>query len=439
MSLITDRPTSPLPDARATSLTLQILTRLFGERPRNFTVRLWNGTVIPSTEPPEFTLVLNHPGALRQMFLPPTELALGEAFLRRDFDVEGNLEAAFGLSDDIVGMAATGRERLTLARMLTALPAATGTAPQPSRKAALRGRPHSLARDRAAIAHHYDVGNNFFQLWLDRRLVYSCAYFEAAEQTLDQAQEAKLDLICRKLRLRPGDRLLDIGCGWGAFVMHAAERYGVCALGVTLSQPQAEHAQQAIEAAGLGERCRVLPVDYRELHDEAFDKIVSVGMFEHVGRERLSEYFSTAWALLRPGGLFLNHGIATRWARSDPIPWRRGESFTQRYVFPDGELVPISEALDHAERAGFEVRDVESLREHYKLTLRHWVRRLEAHKDDAVRIAGEEVYRIWRLFMSGSAYGFATGRISVFQALLAKPETSGRVDLPLTRAHLLHS
>jgi cyclopropane-fatty-acyl-phospholipid synthase len=182
----------------------------------------------------------------------------------------------------------------------------------------------------------------------------------------------------------------------------------------------------------------VAPVDYRELRGESFDKIASIGMFEHVGRERLPEYFSATFTLLRPGGLFLNHGISSRWApQSRPLPWRRDGSFTQRYVFPDGELAPISEALEEAERAGLEVRDVESLREHYMMTLRHWVRRLEARKDDAIRIAGEEVYRIWRLFMSGSAYGFATGRLSVFQALLAKPGDGGRLELPLTRAHLV--
>ncbi len=256
MSLATQPPAKRLPESRATALSIQILTRLFADRPRTFVVRLWDGTLIPSAEPPEFTLVLNHAGALRRMFLPPTELALGEAFLRRDFDVEGNLEAAFGLRESILGKVTTGRDRLALARMLAALPRATG-ASQPLRQAALRGQRHSLSRDRAAIAHHYDVGNDFFRLWLDRRLVYSCAYFETPDQTLDAAQEAKLDLICRKLRLRTGERLLDIGCGWGALVMHAAERYGVTAVGVTLSQPQAEYAQQAVEAAGLGDRFAV--------------------------------------------------------------------------------------------------------------------------------------------------------------------------------------
>ncbi len=436
---LTTQPAPRLrPDAKAASLTTEILARMFDDRLRRFSVRLWDGTEIPASEPPRFTLVLNDPGALRHMFVPPTELALGEAFLRGHFDVEGDLEAAFGLSETLLERVATARDRLDLARMLMALPRSDRSPVGLSHRSALRGPRHSLARDRAAIAHHYDVGNDYFGLWLDRRLVYSCAYFERDDQPLDEAQEAKLDLICRKLCLRPGERLLDIGCGWGALVIHAAQRFGVHALGVTLSRPQVEYAGRAIHDAGLADRCRVEPVDYRDLRGEVFDKIASIGMFEHVGRDRLSEYFSAAFNLLRPGGLFLNHGIASRWEPpTRPLPWRRDGSFTQRYVFPDGELVPISTALDEAERAGLEVRDVESLREHYMMTLRHWVRRLEARKDDAVRIAGQEIYRIWRLFMSGSAYGFATGRLSVFQALLARSGVGGRVELPLTRAHLV--
>jgi cyclopropane-fatty-acyl-phospholipid synthase len=270
----------------------------------------------------------------------------------------------------------------------------------------------------------------FYALWLDERMVYSCAYFAAPEEDLDNAQERKLDYICRKLRLRPGERLLDIGCGWGGLIIHAAHRYGVRALGITLSEPQAEMANERIRRAGLAESCRVEVRDYWEIEDRhGYDKLVSVGMFEHVGEARLPEYFLRAHRLLRPGGVFLNHGIST-----NPItPVRRGPTFVSRYVFPDGELVPIATTLGAAEGRGFEVRDMESLREHYALTLGHWVRRLEARSDEARRITDETTYRVWRLYMSGSAHGFRTRRLNIYQTLLSKTEL-GESGLPLTRA-----
>jgi len=355
--------------------------------------------------------------------------------VRNDFEVDGNLEAA------IVAMvrAVTTRRpvgawaRLGLQALL--LPRVPRDTPAPAR-ARLHGRVHSLARDRAAVRHHYDVGNEFYALWLDRRMVYSCAYFPSGAEDIDEAQEAKLEHICRKLRLQPGERLLDIGCGWGGLVRYAAERYGVQALGVTLSEPQARWGQQRIAEAGLTDRCRVEVMDYREATEGPFDKIVSVGMFEHVGRSRLPEYFGRAWALLRPGGLFLNHGISGR-----PVPpvWRRlgrRASFINAHIFPDGDLVSVSDALGVAEAAGFEVRDVEGLREHYARTLRLWVQRLDAHRDEAVRLVGELKYRTWRIFMAGCAYAFADRRISVFQSLLAKPDAAGTVALPWSRGDI---
>jgi len=262
------------------------------------------------------------------------------------------------------------------------------------------------------VRFHYNVGNAFYALWLDARMVYSCAYFAHGDDDLDRAQESKLDLICRKLRLRPGDRLLDIGCGWGGLIMHAAKRYGVFALGITLSDAQAELARERIAEAGLSDRCQVELRDYRALPREGqFDKISSVGMVEHVGRKKLDEYFVSAYGALRPGGLFLNHGIVSIAAsrpeslrsRAEARIWKRGE-FIDRYVFPDGELLPAATVIASAERSGFELRDVESLREHYTLTLRHWVRRLEEHHDEAAALVGEETYRVWRLYMSASAY-----------------------------------
>jgi cyclopropane-fatty-acyl-phospholipid synthase len=247
---------------------------------------------------------------------------------------------------------------------------------------------------------------------------------------LDTAQERKLDYICRKLRLRPGQRLLDIGCGWGGLVIYAAEHYGVEATGITLSQPQTDLANARIAAAGLSDRYCVKVCDYRKVDDPGmYDALVSVGMFEHVGSALLPAYFAQAWRLLKPGGVFLNHGIARRAISKSA----HGPTFFNTYVFPDGELVPINVTLQAAEGVGFEVRDVESLREHYAMTLRHWVRRLEAAHGEALRYVDEPTYRVWRLFMSGSAYGFQSGLINVYQALLVRQNASGESGLPLTR------
>jgi cyclopropane-fatty-acyl-phospholipid synthase len=259
-------------------------------------------------------------------------------------------------------------------------------------------------------------------------MVYSCAYFHTPEEDLDTAQERKLDYICRKLRLRRGERLLDIGCGWGGLIMHAAAHYGVQAVGITLSVPQAEVARKRLHESELNNRCRVEACDYRDFeHDQQYDKIVSVGMFEHVGEALLPEYFRRAWDLLRPGGVFLNHGIA-----HSATYRRRGPSFIDHYVFPDSELVPINASLRVAELNGFEVRDVESLREHYALTLHQWVRRLEAHAEEVRSITDDTIYRIWRLCMAGAAHRFRSGRLNLYQTLLAKP-ANGPSVLPLTR------
>jgi cyclopropane-fatty-acyl-phospholipid synthase len=406
---------------------------LGGYQPRDFAVRFWDGTLWEADpgQSTRFTLVIRHPGALRRMFWLPNEVTLGEAYLRDDFDVDGDMEAVFGLGDYLANPHLGFNRWLCCARLLLTLPR-NGHRPLISyrQQATLSGISHSKERDRQAVAYHYDVSNDFFALWLDRKMVYSCGYFEKPDDDLDAAQERKLDYICRKLRLRHGERLLDIGCGWGGLVVHAAWKYGVEARGITLSRPQADLANTRIRDAGLEERCRVDVLDYRELEEpEGYDKLVSVGMFEHVGESQLSEYFSRSWHLLRPAGVFLNHGIS----RSISELKRPGPSFVDTYVFPDGELLPISTTLRVAETSGFEVRDVESLREHYALTLRHWVRRLETHHDLACRAADEVVYRTWRLYMSGSAHGFETGRINVYQVLLTKPER-GRSGLPLTRA-----
>jgi len=409
--------------------SLSLLEELLGSyHPRNFAVRLWDGTTWEAEpgQPTRFTLVLQHPGALRMMFLPPNELSLGEAYIYNDFDIEGDIHAIYPLADHFIEGSWGKMEQVRYGKSLLSLPKRSRTA---SLAANLRGTRHSKERDRQAITYHYNRSNDFYALWLDSRMVYSCAYFAAPGDDLDAAQERKLDYICGKLRLCPGERLLDIGCGWGGLIIYAAQRYGVEAYGITLSQPQAELAQKRIQEAGLTGYCRVEVRDYREVNEaNAFDKIVSVGMFEHVGEALLPTYFQQAWHLLRPGGVFLNHGIAS----NQTLPVQRGPTFATKYVFPDGELVPISSTLRAAEKTGFEVRDVESLREHYVLTLRHWVNRLEEHADEARRLTDEVIYRIWRLYMSGAEYGFQMNRSNIYQTLLAKPD-QGKSGLPLTR------
>ena len=433
-----------------TARTTTFLDRVFPP-PRSFAIRLWNGETVaggPGDSP--FTLALTSPGSLRRMFRPPVELSLGEAYLRGDFHVEGDMAAAF----EIVPVAREAFRRpsdaASLALQWLRLPdGRLDSGYGVHAPARLRGRRGSRGRDQAAIQYHYDVGNDFYQLFLDERMVYSCAYFPTGTEELDAAQEAKLEHICRKLRLRAGERLLDIGCGWAGMLIHAAKEHGIKGMGVTLSQAQLELGRQRVREAGLEDRITLELRDYRDLGGEPFDKIVSVGMFEHVGREGLPEYFAQAFRLLRPGGLFLNHGISDRpkvrtpsaaaWAsRALDSTLVGNYHFRTRYIFPDGGLVPVSEANIEAERAGFEVRDVENLREHYAHTVRHWLERLRARRQEATRIAGEPIYRLWELYLAGCVYHFDTGKLSINQSLLARP-AGGRVTLPWSRADLYRS
>jgi cyclopropane-fatty-acyl-phospholipid synthase len=387
-------------------------------------------------EPPQTParIVVRGPDALARLLWPPSADALGEAYLRGDIDIEGDIWTALD-AGGALNLRRLGRVLPRLARLGWELRRGAAPAPRLKRVARLSGRCHSRARDLAAVRFHYDVGNDFFALWLDRRLVYSCAYFETPATSIDAAQEAKLDLICRKLRLEPGMRVLDIGCGWGSLAVFAAERYGVEATGVTLSATQAEWAATDIRRRGLEDRARVMVRDYRDLDGLGpFDAVASVGMFEHVGRERLAQYFAAAMAALRPGGLFLNHGIATtvtngllrrRWLRFGD------GSFLGRYVFPDGELVSVEDAAGVARRAGFELLDAQSLRPHYALTLKAWVERLESSAAEARALVGEEVYRTWRLYMAAARGGFEEGSLDVAQLLLARPGSQGPAELPL--------
>ena len=419
-----------IPDQEA-ARTLAILRLMLRDyHPRDFRIRLWNGSQLPAeTNSSRFTLVLKHPDALQHMLRnTKSDLSIAEAYISGKVDVEGDIGAAMAVAQPLMSRKwrtpTVARIGWQLPRMPTSLHRSNGWRP-----AGLRGGLHSIERDRQAVTYHYNVSNDFYALWLDQRLVYSCAYFETGDEDLDTAQERKLDYLCRKLRLEAGERLLDIGCGWGGLIIHAAQRYGVQALGITLSENQAMLANARIAQAGLQHHCRVEVRDYRQMREiNGFDKIVSVGMFEHVGESRLPLYFRHAWQLLRPGGVFLNHGIALRGTDRR----QTGPTFIGRYVFPDGELVPINAALRCAEQASFEVRDVESLREHYALTLRHWARRLELHQDQALQVVDKPTLRVWQLFLHGTAYFFTSGLLNLYQALLLKPD-KGRSGLPLTR------
>jgi cyclopropane-fatty-acyl-phospholipid synthase len=408
--------------------SIRFLDELLHESPhRDFAVRLWDGTTWGDVARARFVLTLKHPGALRGMFLDPSQLSLGEAYIYDDIDIEGDIGGVFDFGDQLINQKISVSEKLRLAGLLLKLPP-TSRDRKERAPADLKGAVHSKERDRLAIQYHYDLPREFFSLFLDLRMVYSCAYFRSYEDDLDTAQFQKLDHICRKLRLQKGERILDLGCGWGGLIMHAAKAYQVRAFGITLSVPQADAARERIRTAGLADRCKVEVCDYRDMDPPTeYDKIVSVGMFEHVGEAMLPEYFRRAYSILSPGSVFLNHGIASAVGFE-----RKGPSFIDKYVFPDGELLPIHTTLRAAEAAGFEVRDVESLREHYALTLDHWVKRLEVRAEQARKIVGDVAYRIWRLYMAGSSHAFRTGRLNLFQVLLSKPR-NGRSGLPLTR------
>ena len=401
---------------------------------RDFGLRFWDGSEVPPppTADDELTLVVRDPVALAYALRQPNELGFGRAWVTGALDVDGDLERGLALRDRFGGLRLSAADRLAALRAVARLGGVRlrGPAVPASEAPVGRGRRHSLDRDRVAVRHHYDVSNAFYRMVLGPTMVYSCAYFSSPDDTLEVAQTRKLETICRKLRLRAGDRLLDIGCGWGTLVLHAAREHGARAVGVTLSQPQAELARERIRAAGLSDRCEIRVADYREVDDGPYDKVSSVGMYEHVGRAQLGEDAGRVTRLLREGGLFLNHGIV----RAQPRLWDK-HSFIARYVFPDGELHPVGAVVDAMEQAGLEVRDDEALREHYALTLRRWVANLAANRDAAIAEAGTERERVWRLYMTGSAVAFEAGDISVHQVLAAKPGAPH--ELPLAREALL--
>ena len=445
-----DAPPIPRRD-HGVDTTIGVLDLVFGgPSDRNFDIRLWNGVVHRGTAEPraDFSLDVRRRGALRRMLLPPSELSIVEAFISNDIEIEGNVESAMGLADSIGKRIQSLAGILNLVPRVLALPrddAAPGV--DANRYArTLRVLPSHLRKSsEPEIQFHYDVGNDFYELWLDPSMLYTCAYYRSASDDLATAQINKLEHICRKLRLEPGDRLLDIGCGWGGLVMHAAERYRVTATGITLSAAQAIYAQARITERGLADRCKVRMLDFRDLPpDLHYNKISSVGVTEHVPENRQPAYFARAYEALEPGGLFLNHcEVSTRAARRTNglgerfgrWLWKR-DQFIDKYVFPDAKLVPLAAVVRSAESVGFEVRDIESLREHYMMTLRAWLRGLERRRSDAIRLVGERTYRVWRLYMSAGAYGFRTAGINIVQTLLSKPAPDGTAGVPLTREDL---
>jgi cyclopropane-fatty-acyl-phospholipid synthase len=375
---------------------------------------LWDGTTIGSVGTPQVKLSLKSQMAALALSRP-TLGKLARAYVRGTIDIEGDARQTLALGEKLVAdTSATYKKRLDF----------------------LKRWRHTKPADRQSIQSHYDVGNEFYGLWLDRQRVYSCGYFKKDSDTLDKAQEQKLDHICKKLVLKPGEKMLDIGCGWGALITWAAKHYGVEALGITLSEQQHAYAKEKIKRLGLEDTCRVELLDYRDLSYEGyFDKVSSVGMFEHVGKGNLPIYFEKIYSLLKPGGLVMNHGITTNSTNDHALGSDIG-NFVDEYVFPGGELVHVSTVLKEVAQSGIEVWDAESLRPHYAKTLWYWVDRLEKNESEAKSIIGEERYRIWRIYMAGSAHAFERGWISIFQILGTKPLGSGKVSYPLTRQHI---
>ena len=393
------------------------IERALPERP--FSIEFWDGTSVPSTNGNGPLFSVRSPRAAAHALRAPGQLGLGRAYVAGDLDVD-DMDAVIALLDQWRPPPLERSEQLRLA--LAAVRAAGVTRPprRPAAELQPSGRRHSRERDARAVRHHYDVSNEFFSLFLDESMTYSCAIFSRGAQTLEEAQEQKLELVCTKLALSEGDRVLDVGCGWGSFAIHAASRHDANVVGITLSEPQAAEARRRAEEAGVADRVEIRVMDYRELAGERFDAIASIGMVEHVGAERIDEYARTLAQLLKPGGRLLNHGIA-RLRHSDPD----AGPFSERYVFPDADPLHVSRVILALERAGFEPRHVEDFRADYAETLRHWARRLDENLDRAVALAGSERVRVWRLYLRAARNGFETGFTSIFQVRAEIPGRRG--------------
>ncbi len=383
------------------------IERLFPERP--FAIEFWDGTAVPATREGGPTFMVRSPRAVAHALRAPGQLGLARAYVSGELEVD-DLDALIRVLDGWRPPTLNARSRVSL--ILAAVRANGATLPPsaPAAELRLRGARHSTVRDARAVRHHYDVCNEFFALFLDRSMTYSCAFFSRDGESLESAQEAKLELTCRKLGLGAGQRVLDIGCGWGSFAIHAAARHGADVVGITLSEPQAALARARVSEAGLDDRVSIRVLDYRDLAGERFDAIASIGMVEHVGVERIQLYADRLASLMRRGGRLLNHGIA-RLRHSDP----KAGPFSERYVFPDADPLHLSRVLLALERAGFVTDHVEAFGADYAETLRHWARRLDQHRAEAVRLAGEERLRVWRLYLRAARNGFESGFTSIYQ------------------------
>jgi cyclopropane-fatty-acyl-phospholipid synthase len=401
-------------EARRTQAFRDELERGLPDRP--FTIAFWDGTALEATRPGP-TLTVRSPRALGHVLRAPGELGLGRAYVCGEIEVD-DLDALVALlgrwNPPPIGAVTRLRLLLSAARL-----AGLRRPAPPAAELRPRGSEHSRNRDAQAVRHHYDVSNDFFALFLDESMTYSCALFEDGTETLEEAQAAKLELICRKLELEPGQRFLDIGCGWGSLPIHAARNHGVSAVGITLSEPQAQLAAARAADAGVGDRVEIKVMDYRDLGDERFDAVASIGMVEHVGVAQIDEYARHVAAALQPDGRVLNHGIA--YVQADPSGGHVGGDFSNRYVFPDGEVQNLSHMLGAFERAGLETLHVENLHTDYAETLRHWATRLDEHLDEAEAMAGAERLRVWRLYLRAARNGFETGQTAVYQMLCTAP------------------
>ncbi|MHB8658130.1 MAG: class I SAM-dependent methyltransferase [Solirubrobacteraceae bacterium] len=383
---------------------------------RPFTVRFWDGSEVPPTQSGGPVFTINSPRALAHVLRAPGELGLGRAYVDGLIAVD-DLDAALLVVDNFEPPPIGPR---IVARLGAALIRACGLTLPPRPPAAelrLRGERHTIVRDRQAVRHHYNAGNEFFALFLDPSMTYSCAYFAGGAQTLEEAQQAKHALVCRKLALTESDSVLDVGCGWGAFAMHAARHHGCSVLGITLSEPQAELATERAREAGLSDKVKFRVADYREIEGTRFDAVTSVGMVEHVGEERIDLYARRLAELLVVGGRLLNHGIAKLKDFDDPDEG----AFSERFVFPDGVPLPLSRVELALERAGFVTTHVEGLQGDYAKTISCWIEGFEERYEEAVRVAGSERARIWKLYLRAARQGFETGWASVYQVLAHKP------------------
>jgi cyclopropane-fatty-acyl-phospholipid synthase len=399
---------------RPTSRLCRELIRVLPERP--FTIEFWDGGLVAATQPEAPTFFVRRASAIAHALRSPGPLGLGRAYVEGSLETD-DIDGAFVVVDDWVPPKLNGadKRRLLAALALAALPA--GIPRRPSTELLLAGERHSPARDAEAIRYHYDVGNDFFALFLDESMTYSCALFSRGAQTLEAAQRAKLDMIAQKLELAAGQRVLDVGCGWGSFAIHAARDYGVNVTGITLSQSQAELARERVREAGLADRIEIEIADYRELAGERFDAIASIGMAEHVGQSQIDDYARSLFRVLKPGGLVLNHAISLMRPEEDPL----ADKFTMRYVFPDGEPLLLSRVQLAFERARFYTEHVEGFMTDYAITLRHWHDRLDQHLEEAERLAGAERLRVWRLYLRAARHGFDVGYTAVYQLKARRP------------------